>query len=105
MIMQINDFPDLKEIHTIIMDFDGVLTNNLVLTDHNGVESVSCNRSDGLGLNLLKKFLEKNNYEIEYFILSTESNPVVKKRAEKLNVKFFQGINSKDEFIFNYLNM
>ena len=29
---------------------------------------------------------------------------IVKKRAEKLNVKCFQGINSKEEFILNYLD-
>ena len=29
---------------------------------------------------------------------------MVKKRAEKLNIKCFQGINSKEEFIINYLD-
>lgn len=97
-------FPSYKQINSLVMDFDGVFTNNIVYTDQNGNESVSCNRSDGLGFNMLERFLKIKNYKINYFILSTEKNPVVMKRAEKLNIKCYQGINSKLDFIKNYLN-
>tara|TARA_Y100000813_G_C24143864_1_gene343775 strand:- start:694 stop:1245 length:552 start_codon:yes stop_codon:yes gene_type:complete len=96
--------PKVKEVHTIILDFDGVLTNNYVYTNQKGDESVCCNRSDGLGFNLLKNFLKKQDHNLKYFILSTECNPVVKKRADKLNVDCFHGIGSKSDFLIKYLD-
>ena len=50
--------PDWKDVHTLIMDFDGVFTDNNVSTDQDGKESVICNRSDGLGFDLLKCFIK-----------------------------------------------
>ena len=46
---------DFKKIKLIVSDFDGVFTDNKVLVDENGKESVFCNRGDGLGIELLKK--------------------------------------------------
>ena len=34
----------------LVMDFDGVMTDDRVLVDQNGLESVFASRSDGLGL-------------------------------------------------------
>ena len=51
---------DFKKIKLIVSDFDGVFTDNKVLVDENGKESVFCNRGDGLGIELLKK---KTNVE------------------------------------------
>ena len=102
--MNKKNFPNYDQINSLVMDFDGVFTNNIVYTDQNGKESISCNRSDGLGFNMLKKFLDIKKSKIKYFILSTETNPVVTKRAEKLNIKCFQGIKSKVDFLKNYLN-
>ena len=45
----------LELIDVLIFDFDGVLTNNYVFTNQEGVESVMCNRNDGLGFEILKK--------------------------------------------------
>jgi 3-deoxy-D-manno-octulosonate 8-phosphate phosphatase KdsC-like HAD superfamily phosphatase len=45
--------PELKNIHTIVFDFDGVFTNNKVWVDEDGKETVRCDRSDGLGFDLL----------------------------------------------------
>ena len=45
---------DFKNIKLLVLDFDGVFTDNRVLVDENGKESVFCNRGDGLGLELLK---------------------------------------------------
>ena len=39
----------------IILDFDGVLTDNKVTLNKEGEESVTCNRSDGLAIEFLNK--------------------------------------------------
>ena len=95
--------PEYYEIHTIIFDFDGVFTDNKVVVSENGNESVICNRADGLGLDLLRLFKEKNNWELDLFIVSTESNLVVKKRSEKLKLPCFQGVRNKLDFLKDYL--
>lgn len=81
----------LEDIHLFVFDFDGVLTDNLVYVDQNGLESVRCSRGDGLAFDVLRK-LKKSVY-----ILSTEKNTVVSSRAEKLGVPVIQGVSSKEE--------
>ena len=84
---------DIKKIELIVFDFDGVLTNDKVLVDQNGIESVVCSRSDGLGFDVLK-ILEKSTY-----IISTELNMVVSKRAEKLGIPVLQGVQNKKDIV------
>jgi len=79
------------EIDAFIFDFDGVLTNNMVLVDQYGNELVSCSRADGLAFDVLRK-LKKPAY-----ILSTEKNPVVSARANKLKILALQGVGNKAE--------
>ena len=76
-----------NEFHTIVFDFDGVFTDNKVYLNEQGEESIRCDRSDGLGINLLNRFKIKNSWDLEYFILSKEKNIVVNKRAEKLQIE------------------
>tara|TARA_B100002019_G_scaffold293508_1_gene321736 strand:- start:3943 stop:4443 length:501 start_codon:yes stop_codon:yes gene_type:complete len=83
----------IQNIDAIFFDFDGVLTNNLVYTSSNGDEFVSCNRSDGLAFEVLKLL------SIKIYIISSEKNSVVKKRASKLKVKCFSGIKDKSSTI------
>ena len=45
---------NIKDISCIFYDFDGVMTDNRVLVDQNGMEYVYVNRSDGLGVAALK---------------------------------------------------
>ena len=94
--------PNWNNIHTIIFDFDGIFTNNKVFVKDDGRETILCSRGDGLGINILNAFVKKNNWELDYFILSKEKNNVVQKRAKKMNLKCFSGIDNKMEFIFNY---
>ena len=79
----------MENIEAIVFDFDGVLTDNKVYLDQDGKESVSCSRADGLAFDVLRK-LNKTAY-----ILSTEKNPVVTARAEKLKIPAIQGIKNK----------
>ena len=91
--------PNWQKFHTMILDFDGVFTNNKVFVDQEGKESIRCDRSDGLAFDMLRSFKKKYAWGIEYFILSKEENPVVKKRSEKLKIKVFNGISNKEVFI------
>lgn len=78
-----------ENIKLIISDFDGVMTDNRVLIDENGKESVYVSRADGQGINILRSM------EIELVIISTEINSVVEKRAEKLKVECIHGVKDK----------
>ena len=81
-------FPDL-----IIYDFDGVMTDNTVLVNQNGEESVMVNRADGLAVSEIKKL------GIKQIIISTEKNFVVSTRAKKLKIECFQNISNKENTI------
>ncbi len=79
----------LCSVRLIAFDFDGVFTDNTVYVTQDGVESVRCWRSDGLGLSRL------SSVGVQAFIISTEANPVVSARAQKLNIACKQGIKDK----------
>lgn len=76
-------------IAAVVSDFDGVLTDDHVYVNQAGEESVKVSRGDGLGFKLLK------DAGLKTLILSTEENPIVKKRAEKLGVECIQGCTDK----------
>jgi len=90
-------FVRLREIKAVVFDFDGVFTDNTVMVDQTGVESVRCWRSDGLGLSRIKKL------GLKTLIISTEANPVVSVRAEKLKVDCLQGVENKAEAIVKWV--
>jgi len=79
-------------VRLLLIDFDGVLSDDLVLTDQDGRESLRCSRSDGFGLSLLR---EKT--DIQAAVLSREENPVVSARCRKLKLEVFQGVQQKDQ--------
>ena len=73
----------------VVLDFDGVLTDNRVLVSETGVESVWCSRADGWGIARLRKAGQ------EVIVLSTERNPVVLARCAKLGIECVQGSDDK----------
>jgi len=83
--------PMPEVIKLILCDFDGVVTDNLVLTDENGREAVRASRSDSMHVKTLR---EKG---IEIMILSSEPNPVVQARAKKMGVEAIHGIDMQDK--------
>jgi YrbI family 3-deoxy-D-manno-octulosonate 8-phosphate phosphatase len=87
----------LNEIELIVYDFDGVMTDNTAIVDENGKESVRINRSDGLAISYFKK-AGKNQ-----LIISTEKNRVIQKRAEKLQIDYFNNIENKKDFLLDYV--
>lgn len=88
----------LDKIEAFIFDFDGVLTNNFVYVDQEGKETVRYSRADGLAFDVLRKL------NIPSFILSTEINPVVTMRANKLKIQAIQGVRDKKNAIKELAN-
>ncbi len=82
--------PDLSSVRLLVLDFDGVLTDNRVIVHQDGTESVRCDRGDGLGIERLRR-----DGGIEAVVLSKEKNPVVAARCRKLSLKCFQGYDDK----------
>ncbi len=87
-----------KTVKLLALDFDGVLTDDHVTVDQNGVESVRCDRADGMGLRLLR---EKK--DIEVVVISSEMNPVVARRCEKLNIPCIHGTLKKADILRDYI--
>jgi YrbI family 3-deoxy-D-manno-octulosonate 8-phosphate phosphatase len=79
---------DLTKIKLVVFDFDGVFTDNTVIISEDGKESVSCSRSDGLGLTHLRNIRD-------ILVLSAETNSVVKGRCKKLNIACIQACEDK----------
>jgi N-acylneuraminate cytidylyltransferase len=71
------------------MDFDGVHTDDKALVHSDGTESVRVSRSDGMGIEMLKKA------GIPMLILSKEPNKIVSVRAQKLGVEVLHGVDDK----------
>lgn len=86
------EFP--QKVSLILMDFDGVMTDDRVWVDENGREMVAAHRGDGMGLAMVKQKLG-----IDVIVISKEKNPVVARRCEKLHLHYHQGINQKAEVI------
>ena len=72
------------------------MTDNKVYVDQNGNELVQVSRADGLGVSEIKKL------GIEQIIISTETNLVVSKRAQKLGIKCLQGIENKKKILLDF---
>lgn len=72
----------VQKIKLFALDFDGVFTDNRVFIDEDGREAVVCDRSDSLGLKMLKE----KRPDIKVIVISKETNNVVKTRCKKLNI-------------------
>ncbi|MEU1472060.1 acylneuraminate cytidylyltransferase [Streptomyces sp. NPDC005761] len=82
--------PTRDDIDAVVLDFDGTQTDDRVLIDSDGRETVAVHRGDGLGIAALRRA------GLPLLILSTEQNPVVAARAHKLRVPVLHGIDRKD---------
>ena len=75
----------------LVLDFDGVVTDNRVWTDEKGREVVAAYRSDSLIMHSMKKV------GIGVVILSSETNAVVTARARKMGVDSIHGVGLDDK--------
>lgn len=82
--------PMPENIQLLVMDFDGVLTDNRVWVNQDGVEEVAAYRSDSYGLGLL------HMAGVETLVISKEVNLVVAARCNKMKVPYLQGIDDKE---------
>lgn len=81
--------PDLSRVRLLVLDFDGVLTNNQVIVNQDGVEAVQCHRGDGWGIARLKEA------GVEVIVLSAEVNATVGARCRKLGIEYVQNCDHK----------
>ncbi len=93
---QANRLP--TDVQALVLDFDGVFTDNKVIVFQDGREAVVCDRGDGHGIAQLKKT------GLPILILSTESNPVVKARARKLGLACLNGIADKSAALQKWMS-
>lgn len=85
------------QVSALVMDFDGVFTDNHVIVHEDGSEAVTCSRSDGWGIAQLRQT------GLPMLILSTETNPVVQARADKLKIPCLYGVVDKSQALQTWL--
>lgn len=85
--------PFPETVKMLILDFDGVITDDRVWVDADGNEEVAANRGDGMGIDLIKKA------GVKVFVLSSEKNPVVAARCNKLQIPVKQGLRDKSSVL------
>nr|WP_223622244.1 acylneuraminate cytidylyltransferase [Microbacterium sp. EST19A] len=86
----LHEAPEAIPVRAIVTDFDGVHTDDTAIVDADGGERVRVSREDGMGVSLLRRA------GVPMLILSTEVNPVVRARADKLRVPVLHGIDDKE---------
>jgi YrbI family 3-deoxy-D-manno-octulosonate 8-phosphate phosphatase len=68
-------------VRALVLDFDGVFTDNKVIVAADGAESAVCDRSDGFAI----QALQRRGFPI--LVLSTETVPIVRMRCQKLGLE------------------
>ncbi|MCJ7511498.1 MAG: acylneuraminate cytidylyltransferase [Anaerolineales bacterium] len=86
-----------ESVSLLVMDFDGVLTDDRVWVDQDGGEAVAASRADGMGLARLRQA------GIPAIVLSSETNPVVAARCRKLGIEAIQGVGDKGQALLEIL--
>lgn len=81
--------PQRSDVDAVVLDFDGTQTDDRVWITAEGDERVQVHRGDGLGVAALRRA------GLPVLILSSEVNPVVRRRATKLGVPVIHGVTDK----------
>jgi len=88
--------PPSRRPQLLVLDFDGVLTDNRVWLNEAGDETVVFDRGDGMGIRLLREA------GVDVLVLSTEENPIVGTRCRKLDIPFRQGLADKQAALLQW---
>jgi len=80
----------------LILDFDGVMTDDRVWVDQDGREMVAASRADGMGLERLRQLTG-----MQVLVMSKETNPVVAARCAKLKLDVLQSVGDKASVLKN----
>jgi len=99
----LNSF-DLSQFHTLILDFDGVFTDNYVYLNTRGDELIRFSKYDSYGFNLLESARKLGWHNLDILVLSTETNNIVRIRCDKLKIRSYLGVFNKKSFVVDYLN-
>ena len=86
-----------ENIKLLVIDFDGVFSNNKVQTSSNGIESVDSNKYDSLIFNHLKK-------KVQILVLSSETSSTTRERVEKLKINFIDSAKDKKLALKQFLH-
>lgn len=81
----------------LVLDFDGVFTDNKVIVSADGLESAICDRSDGFAI----QSLQRRGFPI--LVLSTEKIPIVRVRSQKLGLECIHGVGDKVTILKTWL--
>lgn len=84
-------------VSALVMDFDGVLTDDRVVVSETGAESVVCSRRDGMGIERLR------GAGLPMLVISKETNPVVAARCRKLQLPYHHGVEGKRAVLERWL--
>lgn len=76
-------------VSALVLDFDGVFTDNRVVVLQDGTEAVLCDRSDGSGISGLR------DLGLPVLVISAERNPLVQARCDKLGIACCHGVEDK----------
>ena len=87
-----------EDIRLLVLDFDGVVTDNHVYVDDEGKEMIMAYRSDSIGVQALQKA------GIQVIVLSSEVNPVVTARCRKMGISAVQGVLDKPGILLEFLH-
>ena len=85
-----------EQLDLVVYDFDGVMTDNRVLVFEDGREAVFAHRGDGFATELIRQ------KGLAQLILTTEKNPVVRKRAEKLKLDIIHSCANKKQALSDF---
>ncbi|MEA4811362.1 MAG: acylneuraminate cytidylyltransferase [Anaerolineaceae bacterium] len=85
-------FPEY--VSMLIMDFDGVFTDDKVYLDEEGHEFACCDRGDGMGMSLLK-----TQTDISVLVMSRDTSKISHARAKKLKIEAFSSVMDKGKAI------
>ena len=89
----------LRNISTFVFDYDGVMTDGVIVLNNDGEPLRTANVKDGYALQLIRKM----GYNIA--IISGGYSPSMLRRFESLNIEnVFLGVSNKLEVFEKYLN-
>ena len=97
----------IEYLEGLILDFDGVFTNNLLSTNTNNQETIISSKEDSLAIKALLKIINEKKLKFKILVLSGEQNKSISNRCKKLNLRCLNGVEQKLETAkkeFNNLN-
>ena len=81
----------------LITDFDGVWTDNTVMTTTQGYEIIVSSKSDSIALSHFRKAMLRTESLFEILVITSENNNVVSLRNKKLGIDTYVETNGKLE--------